>query len=86
MLPVKFTASVAAPLHFVWSAGLLTVGVGLIVMVKVVATPGQLLVEVGVTVIVPVIGAFVALVAVNEAISPVPLAANPIAVLLFVQL
>ena len=85
MLPVKFTASVATPLHFVWSAGLLTVGVGLTVIVKVDGRPGQP-VEVGVTVIVPVIGAFVALVAVNEAISPVPLAGNPIAVLVFVQL
>ena len=85
MLPVKFTASVAAPLHFVWSTGLSTVGVGLTVIVKVDGTPGQP-VEVGVTVIVPVIGAFVALVAVNEAISPVPLAAKPIAVLSFVQL
>ena len=85
MLPVKFTASVAAPLHLVWSAGLVTVGVGLTVMVKVDGTPGQP-VDVGVTVIVPVIGAFVALVAVNEAISPVPLAAKPMAVLVFVQL
>ena len=41
---------------------------------------------VGVTVIVAVIGALVVLVVVNEAISPVPLAARPIAVLLFVQL
>ena len=85
MLPVKFTASVAAPLHLVWSAGLVTVGVGLTVMVKVDGTPGQP-VDVGVTVIVLVIGAFVALVAVNEAISPLPLAAKPIAVLSFVQL
>ena len=41
---------------------------------------------VGVTVIVAVIGALVVLVVMNEAISPVPLAARPIAVLLFVQL
>ena len=40
---------------------------------------------VGVTVIVAVIGALVVLVVVNEAISPVPLAARPIAVLLLVQ-
>ena len=38
------------------------------------------------TVIVALIGAFVVLVAVNEAISSVPPAAKPIAVLLFVQL
>ena len=85
MLPVKFTAVVEAPLHTGWSAGLSTVGVGLTVMVKVDEMPGQP-VDVGVTVIVPVIGAFVALVAVNEAISPLPLAAKPIAVLSFVQL
>lgn len=42
--------------------------------------------KVGVTVIVPVIGAFVALVAVKLGILPVPLAASPIAVLLLVQL
>ena len=40
---------------------------------------------VGVTVIVEEIGELVALVAVNEGIFPVPLAARPIAVLLFVQ-
>lgn len=44
------------------------------------------MVYVGVTVIVAVIGAFVLLVVVNEEILPVPLAARPIAVLLFVQL
>ena len=85
MLPVKFTASVAASLHFVWSAGLVTVGVGLTVMVKDCGVPGQLL-AVGVTVIVALIAAFVELFAVNEAIFPVPLAGNPMAVLLLVQL
>jgi phosphotransferase system glucose/maltose/N-acetylglucosamine-specific IIC component len=65
---------------------MLTVGVGLTVMVKEDGTPGQP-VDVGVTVIVPLIGAVVELVAVNEAILlPLPLAANPIAGLLFVQL
>ena len=44
------------------------------------------LVKEGVTVIVAVIGALVLLVAVNEEILPVPLAARPIAVLLLVQL
>ena len=85
MLPVNVTASVVVPLHFVWSAGLLTVGVGSTVMVKETSVPGQPLI-VGVTSIVPVIAAFVAFVAVNEAISPVPLAGNPMAVLSFVQL
>ena len=85
MLPVKFTAVVEAPLHTGWSAGLSTVGVGLTVMVKETGVPGQPL-AVGVTSIVPVIGVFPVLVAVNEAIFPVPLAANPMAVLVFVQL
>src|SRR5437868_1076069 len=40
----------------------------------------------GVTVIVAVTGAFVALVAVNELMFPTPVAARPIEVLLFVQL
>ena len=85
MLPVKFTASVAVPLHFVWSAGLVTVGVGLTVMEKETGAPGQPLI-VGVTSIVALIATVVEFVAVNEAIFPVPLAANPIAVLVFVQL
>ena len=61
------------------------VGVGMTVMVKEAAVPSQPL-NVGVTRIVPLIDAVVAFVAVNEAILPVPLAGNPIAVLLFVQL
>jgi hypothetical protein len=85
MLPVKFTASVAVLLHLVWSAGFVTVGVGLTVMVKETGAPVQPL-AVGVTSIVPAIGAFVELVAGKEAISPFPMAANPIAALVFVQL
>ena len=85
MLPVKFTASVVAPLHLVWSAGLSTVGVGLTVMVKETGVPSQLLI-LGIIVIVAIIGVFPVLVAVNEAISPIPLAAKPMAVLLFIQL
>ena len=85
MFPVKLIASVATPLHFAWSAGLVTVGVGVTVMTKETGVPGQPL-AVGVTSIVPVIAAFVVLVAVNEPISPVPLVANPMAVLVFVQL
>ena len=54
-------------------------------MVKDSGVPGQPL-KVGVTVIVPVIAVFPALVAVNEAIFPVPLTANPMAALSFVQL
>ena len=54
-------------------------------MVKVVGVPVQVP-KVGVTVIVAIIGATVALVAVKLGILPVPLAAKPIAVLLLVQL
>jgi hypothetical protein len=50
----------------------------------VAGVPGQPFAE-GVMVMVAVIGADVAFVAVNEGISPDPLAANPMAVLLFVQ-
>ena len=55
------------------------------VIVKVTGVPVQPL-AVGVTVIVAVIGDEVALVAVNEAMLPAPLAAKPIAGLLLVQL
>ena len=81
---MKFIASVAALLHLIWSSGLVTVGVGFAVMVKVAGVPEQPL-AVGVTMIVPVIVAVPVLVIGNEAIVPVPLAGNPIAVLEFVQ-
>jgi hypothetical protein len=54
-------------------------------MVKVMAVPGQPL-AVGVTVMVADIGLLVELVAVNDAMFPLPLAASPMEVLLFVQL
>jgi hypothetical protein len=60
------------------------VGTGLIVIVYTSGVPTQPF-NVGVIVIVPVIGAVVAFVAVNDGIVPVPLAARPIAVLEFVQ-
>ena len=72
------------PLHNVWLLTVLTVGVGLTVIVKLVDVPAQLRL-VGVTVMVAVTGALVLLVAVNEAMSPEPLAARPMLVLLFVQ-
>jgi hypothetical protein len=61
---------------------------GLTVMVKVCGVPEQVgeKPSVGVTVIVAVIGVVPLLVALKVAILPVPLAAKPIAVLLFVQL
>jgi hypothetical protein len=54
-------------------------------MVKLCAVPGHPLAE-GVTVIVAVTGALVVLIAVNDGIFPLPLAAKPIAVLLFIQI
>jgi hypothetical protein len=66
-----------------------TVAVGLTVIVKVLDVPAQLtpaLVNVGVTVIVAVTGALVALVAMNDAILPAPFAANPIDGVLLTQL
>lgn len=64
----------------------LTMGVGLMVMVKVLATPGQVLPGiVGVTVIVEVIGVPLALVAVKAGKLPAPLAPNPIEVFEFVH-
>ena len=74
--------------HKVWLATAFTVAVGFTVMLNVVAVPTQLtppLVKVGVTVIVATTGVVVTLVATNVGMLPVPLAAKPIAVLLFVQ-
>jgi hypothetical protein len=82
---VKFTADVVAPLHSVWLETAFTVGVGLTVIVKVVDAPTHPL-AVGVTMITAVTGALAVFVAVNAAISPVPVAASPIEVALFVQL
>ena len=62
----------------------MTVDVGLTVTVKVIGVPVHPF-AVGVTVIVAVIGEAVAFVAVNEGTLPEPLAASPIAMLLFVQ-
>jgi len=65
------------------------VGTGLTVIVKVAGTPLQTMlpmVAAGVTVIVPVKGDVPAFVAIKDEMSAVPLAANPIDVLSFVQL
>lgn len=83
--PPIVTAVVNEPAHTDWLAIAVTDGVGFTVMVKVTGVPAQPAAD-GVTVIVAVIGAAVVLVAVNAAILPVPLAARPMAVLLFVQL
>ena len=73
------------PLHTVAFAGCVTVGVGFTVIVNVLDGPGQVS-AVGVTVIVATTGDEVTFDAVKDAISPVPLAARPIDVVLFVQL
>ena len=84
-VPVKFIALVAAPLHKAWLGGRATSGVGFTVMVNICGKPVQPFAD-GVTVIVAVTGALVILTALKAGIFPVPLAANPIEVLLFVQL
>lgn len=72
-------------MHSTWLLTAATVGVGLILIVKVVAAPVHPFAE-GVTVIVAVVGAAPVLTAVKLAISPRPAAAKPIEVLSLVQL
>ena len=72
------------PAQLVLEPDRLAVGLGLTVMVKVLALPAHAL-AVGVTLMVATIGALVLLVAVKEGILPVPAAAKPMAVLLLVQ-
>ena len=67
-------------------SGLMRVGVGLTVIVKVRVVPGQLtdpLINVGVTLIVAVTGTVLGLDAVNVKLSVFPESPRPIAVLLF---
>ena len=87
--PLNTTADVDAPLHSIWLAGWLTTAVGFTVIVKLLVGPLQLmppLVNVGVIVIVAVCGVVPVLIATNDGIVAVPLAASPMLVLLFVQL
>ena len=84
--PVIVTAVVAEPAHTAWLAIAFTDGVGFTVIVKLTGVPVQPEADDGVTVMVAVIGAAVLLVAVKLGILPVPDAARPMAVLLFVQL
>jgi hypothetical protein len=81
----KLSAGTAVPAQCTWFAGSLTCAVGFTVIVKVWAVPEQLtlpFVNVGVTVIVALIGAVPALVAVKAgrlpAVGPAP---RPMAVL-----
>ena len=86
--PVKLIADMAVFLQTVWSAMVLTVGIGLTLMINDLeeeaqtGPPGK----VGVTVIVAINGLVPVFVAVKEGIFPVPLAARPIAVLSLTQL
>ena len=82
--PVKLTGDVKLPLHKVWSAGCTTSGIGLTVIVNVLGVPGQPLIT-GVTVMVAVFVVVPLLLATKDGISPVPLAVNPMVVLLLVQ-
>ena len=86
LVAVYATASL---LQTVFVAALVITAFGFTVIVNVCAEPEHdtlLFENEGVTVIVAVTGAVVALEAVKEAILPVPLAARPIEVVLFVQL
>jgi hypothetical protein len=83
---LKLTALVNEPAHTTWLATAVTVATGFIVIVNVIGKPPQLVGAEGVTVIVATCGLLVVLDVVNDGIFPLPLAPNPIAVLLFVQL
>jgi hypothetical protein len=75
--------------HNTWLATAFTVAVGLTVMVNVIDVPLQFtppLLNTGVTIIVAVTADVPVFTAVNDGILPVPLAANPMDVVLFVQL
>ncbi len=80
--PVKEIVPLDCPLHIVMFAGRVTVGLGFTVTVNVFVGPVQNMVPEskyrGVTVMVAVTGDVEVFVAMNELISPVPLAARPI--------
>ena len=84
-MPLKVTAAVLALAHTVWLAGSVTVGNGLMVIVKLCGVPEHPF-NTGVIVMLAVIGETPAFVAVKAGILPVPLAANPIATLSLLQL
>ncbi len=81
---VKFDAAIAAPLQTTVSDGTITFGPGLILIVNETGIPKHPFAA-GVTVISAVTGRLVLLVAINEGILPVPLAARPIEGSEFVQ-
>jgi hypothetical protein len=82
---VKVTAAVPALLHTDWSAGAVTVGVGSTVIVKFEAAPVQPLAD-GVTIITAVSGVLPPLVAVKEAMLPLPVAGRPMEAMSLAQL
>ena len=88
--PAKTTVAVELPLQITWFDTAFAVGVGFTVrVVTCVSVPVHVnpaLVKVGVTEIVPEIGATPGLVAAKLEILPVPEAAIPMFVLVFVQL
>lgn len=90
VLLVNTTDGTATPEQYVRLATALTCGTGFTVIIKVTGLPvhtAPVVGEVtGVTVMVAVTGALVAFAAVNEGISPEPLAARPMLGLLLVQL
>ena len=75
---------VPVPLQIVFVAAVVTVGAGFTVTMNVAGVPVHPFAD-GVTVSVAVIGEVVALLAANEGISPEPLAARPMSVLLFIH-
>lgn len=88
IVPVKLTGAVTTVLHTAWLATGATFGTGLTVILKVMLAPVHVVppnVKVGVTTIVPVIGAPLVFV-VTKFRLPIPDAPRPMAVLLFVQL
>ena len=76
---MKFTGAVGLPLHTVWLATGLTVGIGLTTTVAVVVGPAQPFAD-GVMVKVTVIGALVVFVSVPLIGDPAPLAGIPVTV------
>ena len=86
---LKIIADVDEPLHNTWLATVFTVAIGFTVIKNEIGAPVHVtpaLVNMGVTVIVAVIALVWLFTVVNDGILPVPLAANPIEVLLLVQL
>src|SRR5450759_4485670 len=84
----KVTDVVLSPLHTTWLTGWSTSAVGLTVIVKVLVGPSHVtppFVKCGVTIIVATTGAVPVFVAMNDGILPLPLAANPMLISLFVQ-